>query len=162
MLRIAFLLWLTTFTILLFLISVISLAQPLFNIWMPGDLCGADPAVFHHFCPASACSSFPPSIPLSFAPVLGQPPRPYYRKLVESIVGDLRFPNTLTISCMMLCDSHYSRLSTQNSHCSPEIIFIRWQKAINKTQLLYVCKKRPCGCGDVGSGGVSQPIRNPL
>lgn len=37
MLRIASLLWLTTFTILLSLLSVICLAQPSFNTWMARD-----------------------------------------------------------------------------------------------------------------------------
>lgn len=126
MLRIASLLWLTTFTILLSLLSVICLAQPSFNTWMARD-CSAVLTLLlfsssspprtplDRSCPASARSSLPPSL----APVLGQPPRPYYRKLFESIVGDLRFPNTLTISCITLHDGHYSQLSRQNTRCFP-------------------------------------------
>jgi len=46
-----------------------------------------------------------PSFPiLHCSTTLGRPPGPYYRKLVESIVDAVSFPDTLTISGIALAD----------------------------------------------------------
>lgn len=75
-----------------------------------------------------ACS-FSDSVPLPSFPMLhrsttlGRPPGPYYRKLVESIVGAVSFPDTLTISCVVLADRYRTKyakcmlLSGNNHYC---------------------------------------------
>ncbi len=74
---------------------------------------------------------FSDSVPLPSFPMLhrsttlGRPPGPYYRKLVESIVGAVSFPDTLTISCVVLADRYRTKYA--NACCSPEIIITVWQ-----------------------------------
>lgn len=58
---------------------------------------------------------FSDSVPLPSFPMLhrsttlGRPPGHYYRKLVESIVGAVSFPDTLTISCIVLADRYWTK-----------------------------------------------------
>lgn len=51
---------------------------------------------------------------------LGGSPKPYYRKRVESIVGALSFPDTLTVSCIALAVRYLTkraRPSGNNHYC---------------------------------------------
>lgn len=72
MLRIACLLWLTTFTISLFLISLLCVAQPSFNTWMAQD-CSVVLTLLFFLNPSWSLMSrerwlVPPSIAPSIAP----------------------------------------------------------------------------------------------
>lgn len=72
---------------------------------------------------------FSDSVPLPSFPMLhrsttlGHPPRSYYRKRVESIVDAVNFPDTLTISCIVLADRYRTKyakcmlLSGNNHYC---------------------------------------------
>ncbi len=72
---------------------------------------------------------FSDSVPLPSFPMLhrsttlGRPPGPYYRKLVESIVAAVSFPDTLTISCIVLADRYWTKyakcmlFSGNNHYC---------------------------------------------